>query len=177
MNLEELILSRRTIRKYTDEEIDQKELENLLMYASMGPSKSNSHPVEFVLVKDQEKLDVFAGLTRFSTAYMAQAPQVLAIVANKRVGNHWIEEAAITASYLTLLLEDAGWTSAWVNVRDLEEKEGKRPEDEVKKALGLPDSYGVLALMPFGKKDERVRKRKPFDVSEKLHIENFSEDK
>ncbi|MDO5036755.1 MAG: nitroreductase family protein [Tissierellia bacterium] len=174
MDLKELVLSRRTVRKFTDEEMAPETLVDLIMYASMGPSKSNSHPVEFILVKDREVLDAFSKLTRFSTSYLAQVPQALVVIGDKYVGDHWIEEASITASYLGLLLEAEGWTSAWVNVRDLDEKDGEKPEDKVKDLLNIPDHYGVLSIMPFGKQDERVRKRKPFDASEKLHLANYS---
>ena len=55
--LKDIILKRRTVRKYKDKEVDREKIEELLMYASMGPSNGNSNPVEFIIVDDKNKIE------------------------------------------------------------------------------------------------------------------------
>ncbi|MDQ0508323.1 5,6-dimethylbenzimidazole synthase [Aedoeadaptatus ivorii] len=174
MELKERILKRRAVRKYVPgETMDRDTLLEVLMYASMGPSKGNAHPVEFLLVEDEEKKRKLAAIKRYGTKYLSDAPQILIVMGNTSVDSTWVEEASIAASYLGLLLEEEGFGSSWVNIRDQKTQEGEDAEAAVKKLFNIPPEYGVLALIPFGKQDERLPKRKPFDASEKLHTDSF----
>ena len=65
--LKDTILKRRSVRKYKDKEVDKEKLEELLMYASMGPSNGNSHPVEFIVVDDKEKIEELSNMDSFAT--------------------------------------------------------------------------------------------------------------
>ncbi|MDO5712869.1 MAG: nitroreductase family protein [Tissierellia bacterium] len=171
--LKETIFNRRTVRKYTNEVMEKELLEELLMYASMGPSNGNSHPVEFLIVEEKENKKKLADVERFGTAYIADAPTVIVIIANKEVCKTWVEEGAIAASYLQLLLEEEGYSSSWINIHGNKTPDKEDTEDYVRREFNIPEKYGVLCLIPFGKKNERVRKRKEFEIGEKAHYEKF----
>lgn len=173
MKLKELIFNRRTTRKYKGEPMDLEELKDLLMHASMGPSKGNAHPVEFLIVEDPESKKFLSQLERFGTIYVKDAPQVILILGDKSVDKTWIEEATITASYLGLLIEAAGYKSSWINLRGETTKDGEDTEEVVREYFNIPDNYGVLTMIPLGQKNERTRKRKEFDISPKVHLEKF----
>lgn len=174
MDLRERIITRRATRKYkAEEKLDIETLKDLLMYASMGPSKGNAHPVEFILVEDPEKKKFLASLKKFGTAFLGEAPQILVVLGDTEVDTTWVEEASIFASYFGLLLEEEGYSSTWVNIRGQKTSDGKDSEEAIKEEFGIPEKFGVLALIPFGIKDERTKIRKPFDIGEKLHIEKF----
>ncbi|MCD1147624.1 nitroreductase family protein [Peptoniphilus sp. KCTC 25270] len=173
MDLKERIIERRATRKYTDEKMDLETLKELLMYASMGPSKANAHPVEFLLIEDPEKKKALAELKRFGTKFLGEAPQIIAVLGDMAIDTTWVEEASIAAAYLGLLLEEEGFSSTWINIREQTNAEGKDSEEILREIFNIPDNYGVLALIPFGKKDERTKKRKPFEIDEKLHIDEF----
>lgn len=171
--LKDTIFNRRTVRKYTDEAIDRDLLEELLMYASMGPSNGNSHPVEFLVVEDEEGKKKLAGIEQFGTAYVAQAPTVVVIIADTEICKTWVEEGAIAASYLQLLLEEEGFSSSWINIHGGKTPDKEDTEDYIRREFEIPDKYGVLCMIPIGKKNERTRKRKKFDIGEKAHYEKF----
>ncbi|HOR54236.1 MAG TPA: nitroreductase family protein, partial [Synergistales bacterium] len=52
----EVILSRRSIRKYTDRAIEEGSLELLLRAAMSAPSAHDQRPWEFVILDDRETL-------------------------------------------------------------------------------------------------------------------------
>ena len=103
--LKDIILKRRSVRKYKDKEVDREKLEELLMYASMGPSNGNSHPVEFIVVDDKEKIEELSNMDSFATLYLKEAPLIVIVIANTDICKTWVEEASLTAAYLQLLLE------------------------------------------------------------------------
>lgn len=174
MELKQRIMERRATRTYKPEEkMDLETLKEVLMYASMGPSKANAHPVDFILIEDEDKKKELAGIKKFGTKFLVNAPQILVIIGNTAVDETWIEEASIVASYLGLLLEEEGFSSTWINIRGQKSSDGRDAEEIVRDLCSIPKNYGILALIPFGIKDERTKKRKPFEIDEKLHIDKF----
>ena len=55
----DLILSRRSIRAYTDEPVTEEQIEQLLRAAMSAPSANNEQPWQFVVIDDRELLDTF----------------------------------------------------------------------------------------------------------------------
>lgn len=173
MELKDVIHKRRATRQYKQEAVDEEILLDLLMRASMGPSKGNTHPVEFLIIEDQEKKRRLAKIKKFGTKYLSRAPQIIAVLGNDNAETTWVEEASIAASYLGLLLTDAGYQSGWINIRGTIDDEGRDAEGVVRELFDIPESYGVLCLIPFGPSDERHPRRKAFDISSKVHKDTF----
>ncbi|MDY3118121.1 MAG: nitroreductase family protein [Peptoniphilus sp.] len=174
MDFREMVKKRRSIRKYkANEKMDEEALLDLLTYASMGPSKGNTHPVEFLVVEDPEKKKALASLKRYGTKYLGEAPQIIVVMANDTEEPTWIEEATITSAYLGLLLHAEGYASSWINIREQTDAHGEDSEKIVKELFHIPENYGILCLIPFGVADERVPARKYFDISSKVHKDVF----
>ncbi|MCK5409198.1 MAG: nitroreductase family protein, partial [Candidatus Heimdallarchaeota archaeon] len=53
----ENILSRRSIRKFTDQEVTKEQITSLLKAAMSAPSAGNKQPWEFIIIKNRETLD------------------------------------------------------------------------------------------------------------------------
>ena len=52
----ELLKTRRSIRKYTEKEVEQEKLELILKAALLAPSSKGKRPCEFVAIRDKDKL-------------------------------------------------------------------------------------------------------------------------
>ena len=57
MELKEALLKRRSVRKFTEEEVSQEMIEELLHAAMSGPSACNKKPWQFYVVKNEKKLE------------------------------------------------------------------------------------------------------------------------
>ena len=55
-NFSELIKNRRSMRKFTDEELTQDQVVALLKAALMSPSSKRSNPWQFMVVDDKDTL-------------------------------------------------------------------------------------------------------------------------
>jgi len=64
MDVREAILNRRSIRKYTDESVDDEKVREILEAGRWAPSGLNNQPWRFVIVK--EKKEELASLTKYS---------------------------------------------------------------------------------------------------------------
>ena len=83
-NFSELIKNRRSMRKFTDEELTQDEVVALMKAALMSPSSKRSNSWQFVVVDDKEKLKELSHCKEQASSFIADA--ALAIVAGGRFG-------------------------------------------------------------------------------------------
>ena len=65
MNLEELMLKRRSVRKYLPTKVEEDKIDKLLHYAMSGPSAVNRQPWEFYVIQNKEiqNVNCYIGLT------------------------------------------------------------------------------------------------------------------
>ena len=149
----DLMLSRRSIRKFTDEKISEAD-KNLLLSAGLSaPSSMAKYPVEFIVTEDKEMIAKLRKCKNMGTTALNTAPMVITVIADSRLSDVWVEDASIAASYITLEAEKLGLGLNWIQMR-LRNSNAGPSEAEVRKTLGIPEKYGVLALLAVGHKAE-----------------------
>lgn len=170
-NLHELILNRRSIRKYSDEQISPESVKLILETALVAPSSKGKMPCQFVVVEDKEMLAKLAESKDFGTKPIETCPLAVVVTSDPAVSDCWVEDASIAALMMQLQAEDCGLGSCWVQIANRMRKDGSPSEDYVRNLLSIPDGIRVLCIVTFGKKDEE---RKPYDPEkckwEKIHI-------
>ncbi len=171
--LKEIIKKRRSIRKYTDEAVPRDVLEEICMYALMGPSYANARPVQFLIVDDKEKLLKLSEIEKFGSGYVKDAPLAIIVMADTSLSKYVTEECSIAASYLQLMAQDKGLTTSWINLREGNAQNGKSKQEYVKELFTIPNSWAVQCIIPMGYGNEKVRRREDFDVTTKMHFNEF----
>ncbi len=170
-NFHELLINRRSIRRYTDQPVDAEAVRLIMEAALMSPSSKSVRPWEFVVVEDKEMLAKLANCKpRYATS-IASAPLAIVVTADITKSDAWIEDASIAAMLMQLQAADLGLGSCWVEVRDRYGDDGEPAEDVVRQALNIPDQMGILCIISIGYKNED---RRPIDTAkllwEKVHI-------
>lgn len=170
-NFHELLVNRRSIRKYTDRPIDADDVRLILEAALMAPTSKNLRPWQFVVVDDREMLNRLGQCKPNYATSIANAPLAVVVTADMTKSDAWIEDGSIAAILMQLQASDLGIGSCWVQVRERYGADGEPADDCVREALGIPEEFGVLCIVSFGYKDEQ---RRPIDTEkllwEKVHI-------
>lgn len=170
----ELLKNRRSIRKYKDTPIEKDVLEKILKCALIAPSSKNKKPVEIIVVNDKETIFELEKCKNMGTLGLKTAPTAIAIIANKEVSDVWVEDASIVATVIQLEAEALGLGSCWIQMRERQSENGDS-EVDVRKALDIPDNYGVLCVLSLGYKNEE---KKPYNDSDltfdKIHYNKFN---
>ena len=65
MDNKEMILTRKSVRNFSDKEVEEEKIELLLKAAMAAPSAMNKQPWKFVVVKSKEKMDAVRGAMPF----------------------------------------------------------------------------------------------------------------
>ncbi len=143
------------VRGYADKPIPDDVMRRVLEAARLTASASNMQPWHFVLVRDHAGLrDLGKLVARGPYIADAAAAVVVAYEKDNRLGVSDVSRA-IQSMILTAWAEGVG--SNWAGFGQL---------DDVRKMVGLPSAYEVLAVVPFGYPKKPVKgnkKRKPFD--------------
>lgn len=170
----ELIKNRRSMRKFTDEELTQEEVVNLLKAALMAPTSKRSNAWQFVVVDDKEVLKKLSLCKEQASQFIADAALAVVVTADPLASDVWIEDAAIASIYLQLQAEDLGLGSCWVQVRERLTASGIPSNDYVHDVLELPLQLQVLSVIAIGHKG---MERKPFNEEhlqwEKIHLNKY----
>ncbi len=171
----ELIKIRRSMRKFTEEELSQDEVVTLLRAALMSPSSKGVRPWEFVAVDDKELLVRLAHCKDRGAELIEGAPLAIVVLADPLQSDVWVEDASVATTMLLLQAEDLGLGACWVQVRNRSMEDGKPAEEMVRNILGIPEHLRVLSIVAVGHKG---MERKPFNEDrlqwEKVHINTFN---
>jgi nitroreductase len=174
-NFHELLINRRSIRRYTPQPIDSEQVKEILEAALMSPSSKSVRPWQFVVVEDKAMLEKLSHCKSNYATSISSAPLAIVVTADTTKSDAWIEDASIAAMLMQLQAEDFGLGSCWVEVRERFGDDGVPAEEYVREALGIPEEFGVLCIISIGYKDEQ---RKPINPDkllwEKVHVGRWS---
>ena len=139
----ENILSRRSVRSYTDQKLTDEQIETLLRAAMAAPSGRNLQPWSFVVLTDPSEYDtIFEG--NFNLDKFKQAAAVIVLCA-EQTGNTWRDDLAAATENLLLAAESMGLGAVWTASYPYEDR--YLPP---KKALGLPETVIPYSIVPVG---------------------------
>lgn len=175
-NLHELLVNRRSIRRYTSEPLKPEEVQLILEAGLLAPTSKSSRPWQFIVVEDREMLTRLAECKEAGAGPIARASLAIVVAADPTLSDPWIEDASIAAAYMQLQASDLGLGSCWIQVRDRYRADGVSANEYIQELLGMPETMPIVCVMTFGHKDEE---RRPVDTSkllwEKVHIGQWKE--
>ena len=173
-NFSDLIRLRRSMRKFTSEELAPEEVVTLLKAALMSPTSKRSNSWQFIAVDDKETLDKLSRCKEHGPAFLADAALAIVVMADPLASDVWIEDASVASILIQLQAEDMGLGSCWIQVRERFTATGMSSDEYVHGILDIPLQWQGLAIIAIGHKG---MERKPFDEEhlqwEKVHINKY----
>lgn len=172
--LNQLLIERHSIRRYTDQPVDADDVRLILQAALLSPSSKSKRPWQFVVVENRSTLDRLAGCKDFGTKPIATCAFAVVVAVDAAQSDCFIEDASIAAAFMQLQATELGLGACWIQVRNRFTADGTPAEDIVRETLGIPENLTVECIVTVGHKDEQ---RRPVDPDkllwEKVHIESW----
>ncbi|NHJ05386.1 MAG: nitroreductase family protein [Candidatus Heimdallarchaeota archaeon] len=166
MDVLELLLSRRSIRKYKSTVVEEEKIQQCLEAARWAPSASNKQPWEFIIVKDEKMRKKFAEIHPYAK-FVAESPVVFVPLTNPEIHpKYHMSDTGLSILHFMIQAHALGLGTCWAGVI------GTSFEPELKKLLNVPEQLNIMALVALGYPDqERESSRKSLD--ELVHWEKY----
>lgn len=172
-NFSDLIIKRRSIRKFTDEKIQPEHVELILKAGLMSPSSKNAKPWHFIVTEDKTKLEALSK-SKNTGKLIAGCTLAVIVAGDPLSSDAWIEDCSIASIIMQLQAEDLNIGSCWVQIRERLTEDNIPSDEYIKSIFDLPIQLQILSVIAFGHKE---KDKIPHDVNElpweKIHLEKF----
>jgi nitroreductase len=150
MELNDVMLKRRSVRQYTDEPIPADKLEQILKAGLIAPTSMNRKPCEFIVVQDKAMLKKLSEVKEYGSAMIADSSAAIVVIASEKKADTWIKDSSIAISYMSLAATDLGVGNCWCQVHLRKTGDGRDAETAVRQLLKLADEYRIVGILPLG---------------------------
>ena len=167
-NTLETIMTRTSIRSFTDKAVSADTIELLLRAGMAAPTAVNLQPWHFVAVNDRAKLDELGGNGRQSKM-LQEATLAIVVCGNMEKALEgpgqafWIQDCSAATENILLAAHALGLGAVWTGCYPIEERVAM-----VSQVLGLPEHIVPLCVIVMGYPNENPEpkdKWKPENVS------------
>jgi nitroreductase len=162
----DVILKRRSIRKFTEQSVEKEKLILLLEAAMAAPTAMNAQPWEFVVITDEEVMDRFRNTLMFAKM---NAPAAICVLGssrrqkNKAGEKFWVQDCSAATENILLAATALGLGSVWIGIHPV--TLFKRQVSEI---LNLPEGVTPLNLIYIGYPAEEKEPRTQYE-DERVH--------
>ncbi len=164
----EAIMTRRSIRKYTDEEVTAEHVRKLLEAAMAAPSAHNRQPWHFIVVRSRETLNRIPEYHRYSRMLKEASLAVVVCGDNEvQTTDFWTHDCSAATENMLIAANALGLGAVWLGVHPGEELVGKTRE-----LLGIPGHVTPLCIVSVGHPAEEKPPGDRYDES-KIHSEKW----
>ena len=158
INVLDAITNRRSIRNYTDQEIDQDTVHKIIKAGIWAPSGLNNQPWRFVIIKDKSIRAKIAEQTHYSHIVLT-APCLIAVYLDRNAMYDDIKDAQSAGACIQNMLlatEALGLGAVWLG-------QILKNKDAVRNILDLDESLELMAVIAIGHPSRRDQEsqRKP----------------
>jgi nitroreductase len=118
MDAMQALMTRRSVRSFTEEPVTDAELDALLRAAMAAPSATNERPWRFVIAREEATRQKLAKATPFATP-IAKAPVGIVVCGDKNATRRlsfWVIDCAAAIENLLLAARATGLGGVWIGV-------------------------------------------------------------
>lgn len=166
------IMTRTSVRAYTDEALTKEQIDTLLRAGMAAPSALNKQPWEFVVIDDKETLKSLKNL--YKGARMAdQAAVGIAVCGNLQNAiegegqGYWVDDASAATENILLAAHAMGLGAVWTGVHVSDDR-----VTGVRELLSLPEYVTPLCVIMVGHPAESPEPKDKYNA-EKIHYNKW----
>lgn len=152
MDFYDVMMTRRTIRRFQQRPVEKKLLQRCIDAARLAPSAANLQPLEYILVTDPARCSALfpalhwaAYLEPAWTPAESERPTAYIVVITRSGTPFTLRDMGLATAHMVLLAEAEGLGSCILCNID---------KERIHQVLGIPESYIVDAVVALGYKAE-----------------------
>lgn len=159
------ILTRRSIRKFTEEPLEKSAIELLLKAAMSAPSAHNQQPWEFIIIDDRQTLNAVPSFHPYSKMLLMAPAAILVCgrTSDLAASVFWPQDCAAATQNILIAANALGIGSVWLGVY---------PHDELiektRELFNIPENISPFSFVALGRPAEEKRPSDRF-ATDRIH--------
>ncbi len=169
MDIFKVLHTRRSVRKFTAQQVSQEDIQILLEAAMTAPSAGNAQPWHFVVTTKRELLDKMPDFHPYA-AMAKQATVGVLICADPTLEKHvgfWVQDCSAATQNLLLAARGLGLGAVWTGIYPVEKNVQK-----VSELFKLPQHIVPLSFICVGHTDVEQKVKERFKP-ERIHWDSW----
>lgn len=150
-----LIEKRRSIRKFKDQQVEERKVETLVEAVLRSPSSMSRNPWEFIVVNDRDCLAKLSQSKPHGSTFLKGAPLGIVVCGDPAKCDVWVEDCSIASIFIHLAAESLGLGSCWIQIRERMHNDEQTAGGYVSELLHLPEHLEVESIVAVGYPDEQ----------------------
>jgi nitroreductase len=147
MNLFEAILTRLSVRKFTDEPVSEAQFEKLFRAAMAAANSGNQQPWRFIVIDDVKLRDTIGTLDIERGPYHV-SPQLVVVCADigaMKWKMHWLADCGAAIQNMLLAAQAQGLGGVWQELYPYHQRVAR-----VRELLDIPETVYPMAVVAMG---------------------------
>ncbi|MBO6046485.1 MAG: nitroreductase family protein [Erysipelotrichaceae bacterium] len=161
-DLIQAMLSRHSIRQYTDEPLQEEHLQMILLAGMCAPSSRNLKSGHMIVVKDKTMLEKLSQAKTAGGQMLKNAACAIVVYGDASASDAWIEDCSLMMGQMHLAADDMGVGSCWVQIRN-RHNASESADATIKRLLSLKETDCVEAILSLG---YPVKKQPAYEVDQ-----------
>ena len=171
MEFDDVLLKRRSVRKFTDEEVTKDQLNQILQAGLLAPTSMNRKPCNFLVVSNKDTLKELSKVKEHGADFLSGADKAIVVIANTLQADTWIEDSSIALSFMHLKATDIGVGSCWIQTHLRKSSDGEDAEKRVRDIVRIDDYFRIVGILALGISDGEVKHHTLDDIDKsKVHF-------
>ncbi|MDD4802348.1 MAG: nitroreductase family protein [Syntrophomonas sp.] len=162
----EAIFNRRSIRKYTDQDVSEEQIRILLKAAMSAPSAGNEQPWHFIVIRDRH---IMEEITKYHphSDMLKKAAAAIVVCADRNIDKfgvgYWVLDCAAATENILIAVSTMGLGAVWLGVYPREERCAK-----LRELFRMPENMTPFAIVSLGHPAEQKAPSNRFK-EERIH--------
>ncbi len=165
------IMTRSSVRSYTDQEVDKATIEKLLKAGMAAPTAGNKQPWELMVINDRAILDAFPPI--ISGAHMAAKAKLAIVVlgtpSKALIPDYWVQDCSAVTENILLAAHGFGLGAVWCGAYP---ENGSGRVEKMSELLSLPEGTLALSVIVIGYPDGESTPKDKWDPA-KVHYNKY----
>lgn len=165
------IMTRSSVRSYTDQPVEQEKLEKLLRAGMAAPTAGNRQPWEFIIVTDRKILDTFPSI--IPNAQMSAKAQAAIVVLGSPtkalLPEYWVQDCSAATENILLAAHGMGLGTVWCGAYPNNDADRV---GQMRKLLSIPEDSYALNIIVIGYPDSEPVIKDKWDTA-KVHYNKY----
>ena len=165
----EAIFTRRSIRKFTSENLTPNEVRLLLRAAMYAPSANNRQPWHYCIINSRELLNKIPDIHPYSKS-LYEAPMAILVCGDEELSNHqeyWIQDCSAATQNILIAARALALGTVWLGIHPREKR-----KMAIRELLNIPTHIHPLSLIAVGHPNESRTVNERYDP-DRIHYNEW----